>query len=159
MPNTPSPINLNTLPSSEEINAVFEHASLGILLTRNRIIVRCNRAFAQLMGFAAEQLIGQPASALFDSVESYEAFSHQAAPVLGTGNVFRCEHLFATALGAQVRCVVSASAVDPGQPQLGTVWVFDDVTAERAQLQALLAALQRFESLMSNAPASGAPSN
>lgn len=152
MANATSQVSLNTLPSSEEVNAVFEHASLGILLTRNRTIVRCNRAFAQLLGTAAEQLIGQPASTLFDSVQSYEVFGQQAAPVLGQGAVFRCEHLFVTARGAQVRCVVSASAVDPSQPQLGTVWVFDDVTAERAQLQALLAALQRFESLMTNAP-------
>lgn len=152
MPNTLPPAGLNMLPSSEEVNAVFEHASLGMVLTRNRTIVRCNRAFAQLMDVPAEQLIGQPASTLFDSVQSYEAFGQQASPILGQGQVFRCEHVFVTALGAQLCCVVSASAIDPVQPQLGTVWVLDDVTAERAQLQALRDALQRFESLMSNAP-------
>lgn len=131
---------------------MFEHASLGMLLTRDRTIVRCNRAFAQLMGLPAEQLIGLATHVLFDSVPSYERFAQQAGPVLGQGQVFRCEHVFTTIQNRPVRCVVSASAVDPNNADRGTIWVFDDVTAERAQLQALRQALQRFESLMVNAP-------
>lgn len=152
MPQTVASVSLNTLPSSEEVNAVFEHASLGMLLTRDHTIVRCNRAFGRLMTCAVEPLIGQPTSRLFDSLQSYEAFSQQAGPVLGQGQVYRCEHQFVTASGAQVRCVVSSSAVNPAQPELGTLWVFDDVTAEHAQLAALRQALQRFEALMANAP-------
>lgn len=140
------------LPSSEEVSAVFEHASLGMVLTRNRHIVRCNRAFALLVGSSIDQLLGQPASMLFDSQESYEAFGLQASPVLAQGQVFRSEYVFITSHGTYLCCVVSASAVDPRYPELGTIWVFDDVTAERAQLQALRDALQRFESLMANAP-------
>lgn len=152
MSQTPLPVSLNTLPSSEEVNAVFEHASLGMLLTRERTIVRCNRAFGRLMACPVEPLIGQPTSSLFDSLQSYEAFAQQAGPVLGQGRVYRCEHQFVTASGAQVCCVVSSSAVNPAQPALGTIWVFDDVTAERTQLAALRQALQRFEALMANAP-------
>ena len=147
-----SDIALAVLPSSEEVSAVFEHASLGMVLTRNRHIVRCNRAFALLAGYPIERLIGQPASILFDSLHSYDTFGQQASPVLGQGKVFRGEHVFVTAQGTQLRCVVSASAVNPRVPELGTIWVFDDVTAERIQLQALREALQRFESLMANAP-------
>lgn len=140
------------LPSSEEVSAVFEHASLGMLLTRNRQIVRCNRAFASLVESAMDQLLGQPASILFDSPESYEAFGLQVSPVLAQGQVFRDEYVFVTTQGTYLRCVVSASAVDPRQPDQGTIWVFDDVTAERSQLVALREALQRFESLTANAP-------
>jgi diguanylate cyclase (GGDEF)-like protein/PAS domain S-box-containing protein len=126
------------LPSSEEVRAVFENASLAMVLTRNRCIMRCNRAFAQLFGRSScHEMVGQSASILFDSLDAYERFGRVVSPVLGCGQVFRGEQMFARADKARLQCVVSASAVNPLDPDSGTIWVLDDVTTERSQLQAL----------------------
>lgn len=106
---------------------MFEHASLAMLLTRNRCIVRCNRAFAQLFGRSScHEMVGQSASILFDSLDAYERFGRVVSPVLGCGQVFRGEQMFARADKARLQCVVSASAVNPLDPDSGTIWVLDD---------------------------------
>jgi PAS domain-containing protein len=141
-----------TLPSSEEVSAVFEHASLGMALSRNRVIVRCNRVFAQLFGKPVVEWIGLPGASIFPDERAYEQFGQLAGPVLSSGGIYRGEHVFQACDGKLLTCVVSASAVNPAKPTEGTIWVFDDVTAERDQQRALREALQRFESLMANAP-------
>jgi PAS domain S-box-containing protein len=151
-PDASTPIDAASLPSSDEVRAVFEHASLGMALSRNRVIVRCNRVFAQLFGKSVADWVGQPGLSIFRDEEAYVRFGELAGPVLATGGIYRGEYQFKGVDGALLTCVVSASTVNPDRPTEGTIWVFDDVTAERAQQQALHEALQRFESLMANAP-------
>ena len=146
------PDNAADLPSSDEVRAVFEHASLGMVLTRHRVIVRCNRVFAQLFGKSLAEWVGLPGKSIFPDAQAYEQFGDLAGPVLISGGIYRGEHVFKGSGDQRLTCVVSASAVNPAEPSEGTIWVFDDVTAERTQHQALHEALLRFESLMANAP-------
>ena len=152
LPDTSPPNDVANLPSSEEVRAVFEHASLGMVLTRNRVIVRCNLVFAQLFGKPMADWVGQPGLSIFPDEAAYGRFGELAGPVLASGGIYRGEYQFKGVDGALLTCVVSASAVNPDQLTEGTIWVFDDVTAERAQQLALHEALQRFESLLANAP-------
>jgi diguanylate cyclase (GGDEF)-like protein/PAS domain S-box-containing protein len=140
------------LRASQEVAAVFEHASMGIALTRERVIIRHNRVFGQTLGYPANGLVGQPARVLFPSSDDYVAFVELAGPVLSSGQPFRGERAFVRQDGSVTVCVVSASAVDPQRPEWGTIWIFDDVTTERQQQEALKDALMRIEAIMKNAP-------
>ena len=153
----PMPAALNAslvvgLRASQEVTAVFEHASLGIVLTRDRVIVRHNRVFSQKLGYPANGLVGKPAAVLFPSPADYVAFGELAGPVLTAGQPFRGERTFVRQDGSLMLGVVSASAVDPQRPEWGTIWIFDDVTEERQQQEALKDALMRIEAIMKNAP-------
>jgi PAS domain-containing protein len=75
-------IDAASLPSSDEVRAVFEHASLGMALSRNRVIVRCNRVFAQLFGKSVADWVGQPGLSIFRDEEAYVRFGELAGPVL-----------------------------------------------------------------------------
>ena len=77
----PLPSDLSaTLPSSEEVSAVFEHASLGMALSRNRVIVRCNRVFAQLFGKPVVEWIGLPGASRSHRMSSRSASYTWIAP-------------------------------------------------------------------------------
>jgi diguanylate cyclase (GGDEF)-like protein/PAS domain S-box-containing protein len=140
------------LRASQEVAAVFEHASLGIALTRDRVIIRHNRVFGQTLGYPPNGLVGKPALLLFPSPDDYASFGELAGPVLSSGQPFRGERAFVRQDGSVTVCVVSASAVDPLRPEWGTIWIFDDVTTERQQQVALKDALMRIEAIMKNAP-------
>ena len=140
------------LRASQEVSAVFEHASLGIALTRDRVVIRHNRAFAQTLGYPPNRLVGLHAQELFLSPDDYAVFGNWAGPTLAAGKPFRGEHTFRRFDGSLAVCVVSASAVDPLHPEWGTIWIFDDVTAERQQQVALKDAQSRIEAIMTNAP-------
>jgi PAS domain-containing protein len=70
------------LVASREVRAVFEHASLGIALTRDRVIIRHNRVFGARLGYQPNQLVGQPATVLFSSSDDYQLFGQQASQFL-----------------------------------------------------------------------------
>ncbi len=140
------------LVASQEVHAVFEQASLGIALSRDRVIVRHNQVFAAKLGYGPGGLVGRPACCLFASLSDYEAFGVEVGPLLAAGRPYQGERSLVRADGSVALCVVSASAVDPLRPALGTIWIFDDVTAQRQQQVALQNALMRFEAVMTNAP-------
>ena len=149
---TPSDEIDPVLVASNEVRAAFESASLGIAFTRDRIIIRHNRVFGSRFGYGTNGLVGQPAALLFPSVEDYQLFGQQSGPLLAAGQPYRGERSFLRRDGTRIVCVVSASAVDPQHPELGTIWILDDVTEERQQQLQLKAALLRIEAIMRNAP-------
>ena len=140
------------LQASHEVQAIFQQASLGIVLTRNRTIVRCNRVFADMLGYSQEALHGMPGRNIFPSSGDYDQIGLDASELLAAGQAFRTERHFLCKDGSLVLCTVSASAVEPRYPEWGTIWLFDDVTCERRQQIELRAALLRLEAIKKNAP-------
>ena len=53
--------------STRELSAIFDTASAGIAVVRNRVFVRCNRRFEELFDLPAGSLAGQSARRLFTS--------------------------------------------------------------------------------------------
>jgi len=47
-----------------ELRAILENATVGILFTRNRLLVRANPLFAQMFGYAENGFAGLPGRAL-----------------------------------------------------------------------------------------------
>src|SRR5439155_1678829 len=56
-----------------EYEALLANASIGIAFTRERRVLLCNPRFAEMFGWSAEELIGQPGEVMYPSRESYEA--------------------------------------------------------------------------------------
>lgn len=134
-----------------EVQAIFQNATVGIVLTRDRRVVRCNKALADIFGYTPEQLVGQPGRLIYPSDEDYARMGEEASALLITGQPFRTEREFVRQDGSRVLCAVSASAVDTQHPQWGTIWLFDDVTQERRQQVALKAALQENQAILDSA--------
>jgi diguanylate cyclase (GGDEF)-like protein/PAS domain S-box-containing protein len=120
-----------------ELQAVFHNATVGIVLTRDRQVVRCNKALADIFGYAVEQLVGQPGRVIYPSDEAYVRMGEDAGGMLIKGLPFRTECEFLRQDGSRVLCAVSASAVDALHPQAGTIWLFDDVSQKRKTEDAL----------------------
>ena len=69
-----------------EYKAILANASIGIAFTRDRRFTLCNPKFAEMMGWNAEELIGQPGDIVYPSHESYEAMGAIAVPVLAAAD-------------------------------------------------------------------------
>ena len=140
------------LQASHEVQAIFQNASIGIALTRDRVIVRCNQTFAAMLGYTQAAITNKAARSIFPSNEAYAKIGQDASALLAAGAPFRTEQKFLHRDGNLISCSVSASAVDPKHPEWGTIWLFDDVTAERQQATELHSALMRIEAIKKNAP-------
>ena len=120
-----------------EQQAILDNASVGILFSRARLVLRCNPRFAAMFGYAQEEMTGLPAALLFPSPEAYAAFGALASPLLGQGLPYeQDETLFRRRDGSLFWCRIRAKAVDQLHSEQGTIWILEDVSASRqAQME------------------------
>jgi len=125
-------MNLMTDGSSAlmELRAILENATVGIVFTKNRHLVRANPPAAQMFGYSVEEMTGLPGRALYPSDEVYESLALEAGPALAEGRPFRAEIEMSRKDGSTFRCRLSAKAINPQRPQAGTIWIMEDVTAD-----------------------------
>ncbi|MEO8921828.1 MAG: PAS domain S-box protein [Caldimonas sp.] len=120
--------------------AIFERASIGIALTRNRRFVHANPHFEAVFGWSTGSLIGQPGAAVWTDDDDYAEIGRLAGPLLSAGQPFETEREMKKQDGSRFWCRLLGQAVDPDHPGGGgTIWIADDVT-ERRRLDAALAA-------------------
>ncbi|MDP1733158.1 MAG: EAL domain-containing protein [Sulfuritalea sp.] len=117
--------------STRELSAIFDTASVGIAVVRNRAFVRCNRRFEEIFDLPAGSLVGKSARRLFNSEEEFQRVGEQIYAEFAAGVIHRREQLFTRRDGRATWLRVSGSAFDPANPQAGSVWVTEDFTATR----------------------------
>ncbi|HEX6708255.1 MAG TPA: PAS domain S-box protein [Albitalea sp.] len=139
--------------TSDELVAIVENASVGIVFTRNRAILHCNRAAAEIFGYpSAEALVGEPSIAIYPDAQSFERISREAGPPLAAGQSFQAEWLFKRRDGRPVWCRIYGKAVDPTRTDTGTVWIVEDIQVAKQTQEVLHQTLRQMEALMRNAP-------
>jgi PAS domain S-box-containing protein len=57
-------------------------APVGLVLSRNRVIVDCNQHLCEMFGATREQLMGQSFQVLYPSADEYERLGARMAPIL-----------------------------------------------------------------------------
>ncbi|MBX9958975.1 MAG: EAL domain-containing protein [Burkholderiaceae bacterium] len=134
-----------------EYQAILENASVGILFTRDRQVVHCNPRFSEIYGWSPAELVGQPGAIFYFSTEDYEAMGRRAAPVLAAGQLLDTETSMRRKDGSAVLCRVRAKAINPADTSAGTIWIVEDVTAQRAEQARLAELLQRQQAILENA--------
>ncbi len=120
-----------------ELQAILENATIGILFTRNRLVMQVNPLCAQMFGYTREEFIGRAGMSLYPSPEAYEAVGRAAGPVLAAGDSYQAELQMRRSDGSLFWCRLSAKAVDPARTQDGTIWIMEDVTEDRMMIDAL----------------------
>src|SRR5262245_60175372 len=111
-----------------ELQAILENATVGILFTRNRVVVRCNQLCAEMFGYTVTEFTGLPGRSIYPSDAVYEATAAEVGPILGDGRAYRAEVEMRRRDGSLFWCKVSAKAIDAGKPNDGTIWIMEDVT-------------------------------
>jgi len=119
--------------SQLEYEALLANASIGIAFTRERRFFLTNPKFAEMFGYAADELIGQPGEVVYPSRESYAALGQIAMPILAAGRQLDVEWEVRRKDGGTFLCRLVAKAIDAANTQSGTVWIVEDITERRRQ--------------------------
>jgi len=129
-----------------ELEAILDHASVGIALFQDRRIARANPQFEALYHVPRGTLVGQSSRVIFPDDETYETFTARSDEVLATGRQIDLERDLPLHDGARVLLRLRARAVDPEHPrESGAIWVAEDIGPMRAAEQALAEAKQQAE--------------
>jgi len=119
---------------ADEQKAVFDAATVGIILTRDRLIVQCNQTMEELFGYPPGELVGQTTAVLYPDIATYEEVSHKLAEALAGSGYFSEERQFVRRNGQYFWCRKTVRAINPQDPAQGFAGTFEDVTAERAAI-------------------------
>lgn len=119
-----------------EYRAILEAAGIAIVFTRDRHVTRCNQRAEQLFGWTEGALVGQPGSVFYPDTQAYAEIGAMAAKTLGAGLTLETDCTFVHKDGHQFPGHIIARAVDPSQPDQGTVWIATDTTLARQKMEA-----------------------
>ena len=109
----------------------FEMAPVGLVISRNRAMVDCNRQVCEMFGASRELLIGQSFQILYPSVDEYERLGARMAPILNARGYSADSRIMKRANGETFWCHVSGRALDRQDPHASGIWSFEDLSAQR----------------------------
>ncbi len=114
-----------------QLQAVLDHAEVGIALTRHGKFELASRQLCRMLGCEPAQIVGQSTRMIYPSDEAYQALSIRAEPSFMAHGAFDGELELVRRSGATFWAQMRGRAVVPGDRSKGTIWLIDDVTAVR----------------------------
>ena len=154
MPNNTSNLLLldaNLQQRMLEDQAILDLATVGILFTRDRLYKRVNQRAAEMFGYSAEELIGQRAEVLSVSDEAYRKLAFAAIDSLKANQTFHYECEMRRRDGTHIWVKFSARGIEKGRPEMGAIWIAEDVTEQRALQQERQRALLEVNGILNTA--------
>jgi diguanylate cyclase (GGDEF)-like protein/PAS domain S-box-containing protein len=134
-----------------EVQAIMTNASVSILFTKNRLITRYNRGFAEMFGYEGDEGLGLPGRALYPDDATYEAVGAVAFPLLSVGKPFQTEVEMARKDGSVMWSQLIAYVVNPADPAAGTIFIIEDRTEHKRAEESLRNTLLENQAILDSA--------
>jgi len=110
----------------------FQNAPIGLVVTESRVIKGCNPAFAEMFGYAVEELLEQSFAILYPSMEEFERIRDVGVEPLKRTNRYSDERIMARKNGTLFWCRVRGhSLTRDDDPLRRAVWSFADLSETR----------------------------
>jgi PAS domain S-box-containing protein len=139
---TPESATAATTPIDYRL--AFEHAPVGMVLSRNRTMVDCNERLCEMFGAAREMLVGQSFRVLYPSVVEFERIGKRMVPILNASGHYadnrmmrRLGDLHGAFAGETFWCHVTGHALNRAAPHEAGIWTFEDLGSRRNAKAAL----------------------
>lgn len=131
----------------EEQRIILDNATVGILMIKERRNVWMNRKLLDIVGYQAEELVNVSTRLFYPSQEEYERIGREAYGVLGRGEAYHADHVMLSKDGTEFTCSLSGKAIDPADPQAGSIWIFEDITERKEAEHRLQEKTQQLQAL------------
>ncbi len=131
--------------ANAEQNAIFESATSGIALIKDRVILNCNRKLEEIFGYAPREFIGKPTRVWYASDAEHARGGAEVYAQLARGETHRREQELVRKDGSRFWCRLNGRAIDRADASKGTVWMLEDITEEHVAAEALRTANERLD--------------
>jgi PAS domain S-box-containing protein len=114
-----------------DYRTAFDLAPIGLVLSRNRLMVDCNQQLLAMFGAEREQLIGRSFEVLYPTQDEFERTGQRIVASLDKNGWYADERVMKRSSGELFWCHVLGRALDPDQPHAAGIWSFEDLSAVR----------------------------
>ena len=115
-----------------DYRTAFEYAPIGLVLSRHRLMIDCNRAALAMFRAEREQLIGQSFRVLYPTQGEYERTGERIIASLDTDGRYADERVMRRVDGELFWCHVWGHALDAADPHAAGIWSFEDLSSKRS---------------------------
>jgi PAS domain S-box-containing protein len=115
-----------------DYRTAFEYAPIGLVLSRHRLMIDCNRAALAMFRAEREQLIGQSFRVLYPTQGEYERTGERIIASLDTEGRYADERVMRRVDGELFWCHVWGHALDAADPHAAGIWSFEDLSSKRS---------------------------
>jgi diguanylate cyclase (GGDEF)-like protein/PAS domain S-box-containing protein len=122
-----------------EQELILANATVGIAFSRDRVFQRCNPRMEEMFGYRPGEMTGLSTRIMFDADEDWAKAGEAMYAQLATGETFVREREHRRKDGSVFWCKIVAKAIDPAHAEEGTISIYEDITAERASRESLVA--------------------
>jgi PAS domain S-box-containing protein len=121
--------------SALDYRTAFDLAPIGLVLSRNRLMVDCNRHVVDMFGTTRQSMIGQSFELLYPTHAEFERTGARIIASLNAKGWYADERVMKRVGGAQrgelFWCHVSGRSLDPVHPHAQGIWSFEDLSPRR----------------------------
>lgn len=118
-----------------DYRTAFDLAPIGLVLSRQRQIVDCNRQVLTMFGATLDQLVGQSFQVLYPTHDEFERTGLRIVASLDAQGWYADDRVMKRVGGPAgcelFWCHVSGRALDPADPHAAGIWAFEDLSSRR----------------------------
>ena len=118
-----------------DYRTAFDLAPIGLVLSRNRLVVDCNQQLLDMFGAHRDELVGGSFELLYPSHAEFERTGVRIVASLNKSGWYADERVMKRLSGPRggehFWCHVSGRSLDPSAPHAEGIWAFEDLSARR----------------------------
>jgi DNA-binding CsgD family transcriptional regulator len=120
-----------------DYRTAFDLAPIGLVFSRNRLIVDCNREILKMFRTTRAALVGHSFELLYPTHAEFERTGERIVASLDASGWYADERVMkrADGVGSESNelfwCHVSGRSLDPAAPHAAGIWSFEDLSARR----------------------------
>jgi len=131
-----------------EQQLIFDTAAVGIAFISQGAVVKCNRRFAEILGYEIDEIVGQPAGVWLQAESDFLQPGSRADALLAQGGNYSAELLLRRKSGNPVWVFTDSRAIDAAKPQDGIIIGIGDITERKLAEAALQQTKERLDLAM-----------
>lgn len=131
-----------------EQQLIFDTAAVGIAFVSNDMVIKCNRRFAEILGYTMDEIAGQPTRVWIQPEADFMQPERPAFALLAQGENYSSELLLRKKDGSPIWVFTDSRAIDAARPQKGIIIGIGDITERKLAEAALQQTKERLDLAM-----------
>ncbi len=122
---------------AKELQSILDTLSVGVAHVKDRSILWANASFDRIFGYEPGETRGMGSLLLYADSEGYGRIGREGYARLSAGKTYSTEARMKKKDGSLFWGGIVGRAIDPGSPDAGSIWMFQDITDRKQAEEAL----------------------